>query len=249
MRPSRTRIESLDMSDSQPVNSTVSSGHAETASGLSRITLRPIGSPLPLGFIALGTATISLSGMQLGWLPAADWKQVALVLVLFTAPLQALSSIFGFLARDSVGGTGLGTLAGAWLVTGAVTATSPAGSTSKALGLFLLVVAAALIVPTVAASLGKVLAALVMGGVAVRFSITGIYELTGQSGWEHVAGWWGVALGAIALYAALAFEIEDTLRRTLLPVGRRGVGRRAMKGTIVDDLGRISHEAGVREQL
>ena len=33
-----------------------------------RITLRPIGNPLPLGFVALAGATLLLSGLQLGWL-------------------------------------------------------------------------------------------------------------------------------------------------------------------------------------
>lgn len=214
-----------------------------------RIVLRPIGSPLPLGFIALGAASVTLSGLQLGWVPVTDGRQAALVFVVFAAPLQAVSSVFGFLARDSVGGTGMGMLAGTWLATGAITVTSPAGSTSRALGLLLLFVSAALMVPTVAASLGKVLAAVVMAGAAVRFALTGIYELTHGIGWEHVSGWWGVALAVVALYAALAFEIEDTRRRTVLPVGRHGAGRQAFDGTIADDLKRVGHEAGVREQL
>lgn len=233
----------------QPGYSRSSEPLRDLTPSLSRIVLRPIGSPLPLGFVALGAASVTLSGSQLGWLPVTDGRQVALVLLVFVAPLQALSSVFGFLARDSVGGTGMGLLAGTWLATGAVTVSSPAGSTSRALGLLLLFVSAALMVPTVAASLGKVLAAVVMGGAAVRFALTGIYEFTNRTSWEHVSGWWGVALGVVALYAALAFEIEDTRRRTVLPVGRHGAGRQALEGTIGDDLNRVSHEAGVREQL
>lgn len=233
----------------RPGYSTPPGPHQDLTPSLSRIVLRPIGSPLPLGFVALGAASVTLSGLQLGWLPVTDGRQVALVLLVFVAPLQALSSVFGFLARDSVGGTGMGMLAGAWLATGAITVTSPAGSTSRALGLLLVFVSAALLVPTVAASLGKVLAAVVMFGAAVRFALTGIYEFAGRHGWEHVSGWWGVDLGVVALYAALAFEIEDTRRRTVLPVGRHGAGRHALDGTISDDLNRVSHEAGVREQL
>ncbi len=178
-----------------------------------------------------------------------EGRQVALILLVFVAPLQALSSIFGFLARDSVGGTGMGLLAGTWLATGAVMVASPAGSTSRALGVLLFFVSAALLVPAVAASLGKVLAAIVMFGAAVRFALTGIYELADRTGWEHVSGWWGIGLGALALYAALAFEIEDTRRHTVLPVGRHGAGRAALNGTIGDDLKQVHHEAGVREQL
>lgn len=108
-----------------------------------RIVLRPIGSPLPLGFLALGAASITLSGSQLGWVPVTDGRQVALIFLVFVAPLQALSSVFGFLARDSVGGTGMGLLAGAWLATGIILLSSSAGSTSRALGLLLLFVALA----------------------------------------------------------------------------------------------------------
>lgn len=117
--------------------------------GLSRIVLRPIGSPLPLGFIALGAGSVALSGLQIGWLPTAESHQVALVLLVLVAPLQLLSSVFGFLARDSVGGTGMGTLAGTWLAVGTVTITSPAGSTTRVLGLVLLFISAGLLVPIV----------------------------------------------------------------------------------------------------
>lgn len=216
---------------------------------MSRIVMRPIGSPLPLGFVALGAASWVLSGLQLGWLPTTESHQVALVLLVLVAPLQLLSSVFGFLARDSVGGTGMGALGGTWLATGAVLGTSPPGSTSRTLGLLLFFLAAALVVPTIAASLGTALAACVMFGAAARFALTGVYELSGGSGWERISGWWGVGLCVLALYAALAFEIEDARRRTVLPVGRHGAGRRALDGVVTDDLEDVHHEAGVRRQL
>lgn len=216
---------------------------------LARLVLRPIGSPLPLGFIALGGASIALSGLQLAWVPTSETHQVAILILVFPVPLQLLASVFGFLARDSVGGTGMGLLAGAWLVTGSLTLDSAAGSTSRTLGLMLFFVAAALMIPTAAATFGKAAAAIVMFGAGGRFALTGIYEFTRKAGWEQISGWWGVGLCLIALYAALAFEIEDTRRRTVFPVGRRGAGRRAFSGGLADDLADVQHEAGVREQL
>lgn len=216
---------------------------------MARIMLRPIGSPLALGFVALGAGSISLSGVQLAWLPSVQTHQVALVLLLFVAPLELMASVFGFLARDSVGGTGMGTLAGTWVVSGALIATSPPASTSRVLGLLLCFVAAALLVPAIAAASGKVLASVVMTGAAGRFVLTAVYELTNSHSWEQVSGWWGVALCVVALYAAAAFEVEDTRRATVLPVGRRGAGRRAVEGSLADAVDRIQHEAGVREQL
>lgn len=216
---------------------------------LARVVLRPVGSPLPLGFTALGGASVILSGLQLQWLPTSEAHQVGMVILVFAVPLQLLASVFGFLARDSVGGTGMGVLAGAWLVTGTLTFTSPPGSTSRTLGLLLSFVAAALMVPTSAATLGKVAAALVMFGAGARFALTAIYEFGGSTSWEHISGWWGLGLCLVALYAAMAFEVEDTRRRTILPVGRRGAGRRALTGGVGDDLAHVQHEAGVREQL
>ena len=216
---------------------------------LARVVLRPVGSPLPLGFTALGGASVILSGLQLQWLPASETHQAGMVLLVFAVPLQLLASMFGFLARDSVGGTGMGVLAGAWLVIGTLTLTSAPGSTSRTLGLLLSFVAAALMVPTASATFGKVAAALVMFGAGARFALTAVYEFTGSTSWEHISGWWGLGLCLVALYAAMAFEVEDTRRRTILPVGRRGAGRRALTGGVGDDLAHVQHEAGVREQL
>lgn len=216
---------------------------------MSRVVLRPIGSPLPLGFIALGGASVALSGVQLSWVPTIESHQVAIVVLAFAVPLQLLASVFGFLARDSVGGTGMGLLAGTWLVTGSLLATTSPGGRSQTLGLLLLFTSAALMVPTCAAALGKVAAAVVMFGAAGRFALTGIYEFRGGAGWEHVSGWWGIGLAVAALYAALAFEVEDTRRQTVLPVLRRGVGKAAVAGTIHHELERVEREAGVREQL
>lgn len=221
----------------------------ERVQAMARIVLRPIGSPLPLGFLALGAATVVLSAVQLSWAPVSELHQVALVVIVFTTPLQLVSSVFGFLARDSVGGTGMGILAGTWLAIGAVTLTSPPGSRSMVLAVLLFFAAAALLVPVAAAVMAKLVAAAVMVAAAGRFALTGVYEYTGSAAWEQVAGWWGVGLAVLALYAAMAFEVEDVSRRTVLPVLRHGVGRAAVEGGIDTELDRVEREAGVREQL
>ena len=219
------------------------------ARGISRIVLRPIGSPLPLGFVALGGASVALSGLQLSWIPVTESHQVAIVVLAFAVPLQLLASVFGFLARDSVGGTGMGLLGGTWLVVGTLLVTSPPQSRSQTLGLLLFFSFAALMVPTCAAALGKVAAAVVMFGAAGRFALTGIYEFAGGATWKHLSGWWGIVLAGAALYAALAFEVEDTRRKTILPVLRHGTGKAAVAGGMTTELEGVDREAGVREQL
>jgi uncharacterized protein len=214
-----------------------------------RVVLRPIGNPLPLGFLALAAATLLVAALQLEWIPAGESTNVGLVLVGFVFPLQLLASIFGFLGRDVVAGTGMGLLAGAWLVVGLVMLTGAPGSTSDALGLFLLIAAVAMLVPAAAASSGKLVATAVLTTTALRFLTTGIYQLTVSGVWKDVSAVIGLALLALALYAALAMALEDAARRTRLPLGRRGAGRDSLQGNFEDQLRRIEREAGVREQL
>ena len=192
--------------------------------GPERVILRPIGNPLPLGFLALAGATLLVSGLQLGWLEPSEGRQVALVLIAFVFPLQLVTSVFGFLGRDPVAGTGMGVLCGTWLSVGLVTLTSPPGSTSDALGLFLLVAAIAMLVPAVAAAGAKLVVASVLGTTALRFACTGAFELTASKTWEDVAGVVGLLLFVVAVYAALAVALEETRRGTVLPTGARDGG-------------------------
>jgi len=211
--------------------------------------LRPLANPLPLGFLALGTATLLLSGVQLQWLPPEDATTVAVILLVFVAPLQLLASVIGFLARDPVAGTGMGILAGTWAAVGFTTLRSPLGTTSHALGLLLLVSATAMLVPALGAYEAKLVPALVLATTALRFLLTGVYQLSGITGWKVAGGVTGVVLCAFALYAATAFMVEETSHRSWLPLGRRSGGRRAITGDLSQQLDHIASEAGVREQL
>lgn len=214
-----------------------------------RVMLRPLGSSLPLGLLALGGASTVLSGLQLGWLPVTASRNVGLVVLAFAAPAQLLAAVFGFLSRDSVGGTGMTILAGTWITIGVLEITSPPGTPNATLGLFLFFASAAIGVPIAAAVLGKALAASVLFLAAVRFALTGIYEFHGAGAWKSASGWVGVAVAVIAVYSALAFELEDTQRRNVLPVLRRGSAKTAVTGGPAGELERLNREAGVREQL
>ncbi|MFP3712145.1 hypothetical protein [Puerhibacterium sp. TATVAM-FAB25] len=215
---------------------------------VARIMLRPLGTPLPLGFLGLLIATLGFSALQLHWLPATQGTAIALGVLVSTVPLQLLASVYGYLARDPVAGTGMGVLAGTWAAAALVTLASPPGAATPGLGVLFLAGAAAMVVPAAAATT-KVAASLVMGLAAVRFALTGLAELTGARGWETTAGVVGLVLAAVAFYAALGFELEDARHRTVLPLGRRGAGRDTMTGSVVDELRDVSHEAGVRKQL
>jgi len=214
-----------------------------------RIVLRPVGNPLPLGFLALAGGTLVVSGLQLGWIEQAEGGNVALILIAFVVPLQLIASIFGYLARDVVAGTGMGILAGAWLSIALVTLTSPVGSTSDALGMLLLAAGAAMVVPAAAAAGAKLVPAAVLTTAGLRFALTGVYELTASGTWADVAGYTGLVLCGLGIYAALAMALEDARRKTVLPLMRVGTGREALEDGFEAQLTRIEKEAGIRSQL
>jgi succinate-acetate transporter protein len=221
----------------------------ELVAGAARVVLRPLGNPLPLGFLALAAATLLVAALQLGWIASSEGSNVALVLIAFVAPLQLLTSIFGYLSRDVVAGTGMGILAGTWLTVGLVTITNPPGSTSDALGMFLLIAGVAMLVPAAAASAGKLAATAVLATTALRFLTSGIFELSANDTWADISGVIGLLLCALAVYAALAMALEDARGETVLPLGRRGRGRDALEGGFGAQIAGVEHEAGVREQL
>ena len=224
-------------------------GELAFAEDASRVTLRPIASPLTLAFLALAVGTFILAGLQLSWVPQAQSPDIGLALIVFVFPLQAASSVFGFLARDSIAGTGTGLLSGTWLSIGVITFTSRPGHTSGALGLLLIGAAAALLVPATVGAATKPLASLVITGVALRFFLTAAYELSSAASWKYAAATEGLLLAVLALYAGLAFELEDSRLHTVLPTFRRGTGRRAIAGSVRDELAGLHREAGVRKQL
>ena len=213
------------------------------------IALRPIAGPLALGFFGLAAATFVMSGLQLGWVEPTEGKQVALCVLAFTVPLQFTASLFGFLARDGVAATGMGLLSGIWAVVGLITFTGKPGSTSDALGLFLLLTGVAMWAPASSAAASKLVPAVVLTTAGLRFVVTGLYQLTSNEAWEDTAGVIGLVLAGFAVYAAYAAEFEDVLKRPLLPLGRRGKGEQAVKGTYAEQIANVAHEPGVRQQL
>jgi len=209
------------------------------AGAQARITLRPIATPLPLGFLGLVAATAVVSGLELGWIPARERPEAALVLVAFAAPLQGLATVFGFLDRDPAAGTGMGALAAGWLVIGLLMR-APGGTVD---GYLAVVAGLVLAVPAIASLSGKPLAAAVIGGAGARHVLSGIAELAHSTAWRHTAGVAGLAIGALALYAALAFELEAASGRPVLPTLRRDAGSRAPDGR------ELEREPGVRSEL
>jgi succinate-acetate transporter protein len=213
------------------------------------ISLRPVGAPTSIGFFGLAAASLPLSGLQLGWIGVEQGRQVALVLLGFAFVAQLLAAVFSLLARDGTAATAMTTLALTWLVVGLVMVLSPPGATSPALGLFLLFSGSAMTLVALTAALSKLVPGVVFVIAALRFFATAGYHLSDGIGWQRTAGGIGLVLFAVAMYAAWASNIEDAVGRTVLPLGRRGKGKVAVTGSLLEQVKEITTEPGVREQL
>ena len=205
-----------------------------------RIFLRPLGTPLALGLFAVTVQTTMLAALQLEWITPTQGTVVAITGLAFAAPVQLVTAVLAFLARDGVAGTALGIFAGTWTVSSLATLTSPPGVRSEALAIYFILAAILLtcVLAAGAAAAGKLILVVVLGFGSSRLLVTGLYELHGGAGLETAAGVLGLALGAVALYAGLAFLLEDARNRVVLPTLRPD----GVKQSVHD-------EAGVRPQL
>jgi uncharacterized protein len=214
-----------------------------------RVVLRPIASSLPLGFFAFTVGTVLLSAIELAWTPVATTAQVAVFVLAFVVPLEAVSGVFAFLARDSGAATGLTTLSAAWAATAINLLHGPPGALSRPLAVFMLVLALVMLVMSATAVTGKPLFGILLVIGACRFALTGVYQVTGNTGVEHAAGWLGLPLALFALYGGLALLLEESYQRMVLPLGRRGRARSSFEGSFARQVQQAEQEAGVRRQL
>jgi succinate-acetate transporter protein len=214
-----------------------------------RIMLRPVATSLPLGFFAFGGGSMLLTALELKWVPEADGKQLMVMVLAFCVPLEVLSGLFAFLARDQGAATGLTLLGAAWAATAITVASGPPGALSVPLAVFLLTLAPMMFVMFAASLPTKPLFGLLLLIGGCRFVLTGIYEATGTAGVETAAGWLGVPLGAFALYGGLALLLEEGVQRTVLPLGRRGRARSSVEGDLGHQIMGSEQEPGVRRQL
>lgn len=216
---------------------------------LTRINLKPLASPLPLAFFAFGTGSALQSAQQLGFIPQNESFQLAFVFGAFVFPTLALAAVFAFLARETLGATAIGLISFSWLCTALILYSYPPPATSSVLGMLDLILAIVLLLLAGTAVLGKPLLGVLIVVAVARYGLNGIYELSGATGVQSTSGFVGLAIFVATLYGGLAFGIEDTQHRTVLPLGRRGEARQAIEGDLSEQVGPVAHEAGVRKQL
>ena len=213
-----------------------------------RIMLRPLASPLPIGFFAFAIGSFLFTAFELGWVAESQLPQLATIMIVFVAPLELIASILAYWARDSGGATALGLFGMTWAVVG-ITSLTETAPRSPMLGLFLLCMSAVVLAFAAASVAGKPVLSAVALLATARFALTGVYQIHGGTGWEHASGWVGLPLTAAAFYLAFALMVEDSQRRTVLPLMRRGQARSALESHLGDQVASVEREAGVRGQL
>ncbi|WP_416874286.1 GPR1/FUN34/YaaH family transporter [Kitasatospora sp. SC0581] len=213
---------------------------------MTRITLRPIASPMPLGFFTVAISSVVTSSLQLGLIDGANRQAVALT-VFSAFVLQLLVSILAFGARDVIAATLMGGFAGAWLANGLVTSTDAHGG-AQVLGVMNLVFTIFAALMASVAKPKKVLWLLLLVAVP-RYFVAGVYGLSGAAWLGHAAGALGLLLAAVAMYAAYALMLEELRGREALWIGRSGPVRDAMHAGLADQLNRLEQQAGVRRTL
>lgn len=216
---------------------------------IARVFVRPLGSVLPLGFMVFGLGSVLTAAFSLGWVAPAEGRQVFLLLLAFVVPVQAVAAVFAFLARDTAGGTAMAVFAATWGALSIASLSLQPGQTSSAVGVFLLADGGLIVILAAAALAGNPAFSVVLGIACARFVTNGLYEITGSTGYERVAGWIGLGLACVAGYAGLAFLLEDVHHEPVLPFIRTGKARAALDDDLIDHLRRLESEPGVRTRL
>ncbi|MFF4187624.1 GPR1/FUN34/YaaH family transporter [Streptomyces sp. NPDC001691] len=213
---------------------------------MTRITLRPIASPLPLGFFTVAIASVMTGCLQLGIFEPADRRAVALC-VLPAFFLQFLVSILAFGARDVIAATLMGTFAGSWLAYSLVLGSGAPGGV-RVLGVFNL---AFLCFGALMAFVTRPKRALwfVIVTSLPRWAATALAGLGGTEWLTRTSGALGLAVALVATYAAFALMLEDMRSEEVLPIGRSGPAHHAVEGDLTTQLRNLERHAGVRRTL
>ncbi|MDI9883709.1 GPR1/FUN34/YaaH family transporter [Streptomyces sp. HNM0645] len=213
---------------------------------MARINLRPIASPMPLGFYTVAIASVIVGCFQLGVFEEDAHRAVGLA-ILPAFVLQLLVGWFAFGARDVLAATLMACFSGLWLASSLTLALDPPGG-MRVLGVLNAVFALfALLMASVAGR--KRALWLVLCTAVPRFAVAALANLTGASWLGTVSGLLGLLLAAVALYTAFALMLEDMRGEQVLPIGRSGPAHRAVEGDLSVQLRDLERQAGVRRTL
>ncbi|GAA2791220.1 GPR1/FUN34/YaaH family transporter [Kitasatospora sp. CM 4170] len=213
--------------------------------GMTRINLRPIASPMPLGFYTVGIASVMVGCFQLGVFE--DGRRAVGLAILPAFVLQLVVAVFALGARDVLAATLMACFSGLWLASSLVLVLEPPGGT-EVLGVLNGTFAAFALMMAAVAGRKRALW-LVLCTAVPRFGVAALANLTGAAWLGRVSGGLGLLLAAVALYTAFALMLEDMRGEQVLPIGRSGPAHHAVVGDLAVQLRDLERQAGVRRTL
>ncbi|MEU7728253.1 GPR1/FUN34/YaaH family transporter [Streptomyces sp. NPDC040724] len=213
---------------------------------MTRINLRPIASPMPLGFYSVAIASVIVGCFQIGLFEEGAHRAVGLA-ILPAFVLQLLVSCLAFGARDVLAATLMACFSGLWLVS-SLTLFVDAPGGNRVLGVLNAVFALFAVLMASVATPKRALW-LVLCTAVPRFAVAALANLTGADWLSTVSGVLGLVLAAVALYTAFALMLEDMRGEPVLPIGRSGPAHHAVEGDLAFQLHNLERQAGVRRTL
>ncbi|MER5806930.1 GPR1/FUN34/YaaH family transporter [Streptomyces sp. NPDC002033] len=213
---------------------------------MTRINLRPIASPMPLGFFTIAIASVMTGCLQLGIFDTTARSAVAFT-VLPAFALQLLVSFLAFGARDVIAATLMAVFAGSWLPYSLIML-SGAADGLQVLGVFNLALLCFGVLMT-AVTRPKRALWLVLAVSLPRWAATGLAGITGAEWLTRTSGALGLVVALVAMYTAFALMLEDMRSEQVLPIGRSGPAHLAVEGDLSVQLRNLERQAGVRRTL
>ncbi|QDQ09301.1 GPR1/FUN34/YaaH family transporter [Streptomyces spectabilis] len=244
--PSSTPVDGADDGPDCPPDAPPGRRFEPDLRPMTRINLRPIASPMPLGFFTVAIASTLTGCLQLGVLEPEARGAVALC-VLPAFALQFLVSVLSFGARDVIAATLMGTFAGSWLAY-ALVMFSGAAEGLRVLGVFNLAFLCFGALMTAVTRPKRAMWCVLVASLP-RWAATGLSGLTGAEWLTRTSGALGLLVAVVATYAAFALMLEDMRSEEVLPIGRSGPAHAAVTGDLTVQLRNLERQAGVRRTL
>lgn len=183
--------------------------------------IHKVADPAPLGLAAFAMTTFALSIANTNvWGPGAD-AALALALV-YGGAAQLFAGMWEFVRKNTFGALAFSSYGAFWIsyyvfikfVAPGVSATDA----PVAVGVFLLGWTIFTAYMTVASVRVTVAVATVFVLLTVTFVLLTVGAFHSSSSWTKAGGWVGVATAAAAWYASFAGVVNETFRKTVLPV-------------------------------
>jgi succinate-acetate transporter protein len=206
-----------------------------------RVFLQPIAAPSILGLFGLATATMMVGAWMAAWYGTARLP-LNLYPIIFVAGglAQFLAGMWSYRARDGLATAVHGIWGAFWLAFGLLLATVPAllpprgGVADPAFAFWFVALCVITGLCALAALADNMGMAVLLGLLSVGAGFIAAGYFSGASWPIRVAGWLWVIGSAVALYVAAAMMLENSFRRTILPIGRYSMaanipGRRATR--------------------